>query len=66
MKEAPKVEVYLMKNEYSPTGLGEPTLPPAGGAIANALKAATGNRLYKQPFIKSPELLKPKQQEIIG
>ena len=66
MKEAPKVEVHMMQNEYSPTGLGEPTLPPAGGAIANAFKAATGNRLYKQPFAKYPELLKPKQQEIIG
>ncbi len=66
MKEAPEVEVHMMQNEYSPTGLGEPTLPPAGGAIANAFKAATGNRLYKQPFVKYPELLKPKQQEIIG
>ncbi|MBS9463546.1 xanthine dehydrogenase family protein molybdopterin-binding subunit [Flagellimonas sp. 389] len=66
MKEAPVVETFLMENEYSPTGLGEPTLPPAGGAVANALKAATGNRLYKQPFTKTPELLKMPQKEIIG
>ncbi|UII75869.1 molybdopterin-dependent oxidoreductase [Flagellimonas sp. HMM57] len=66
MKEAPVVETFLMENEYSPTGLGEPTLPPAGGAVANALKAATGNRLYKQPFTKTPELLKVPQKEIIG
>ncbi len=66
MKEAPKVEVHFIQNELSPTGLGEPTLPPAGGAVANALKAATGNRLYQQPFSKNPELLKPKEQEIIG
>jgi isoquinoline 1-oxidoreductase beta subunit len=66
MKEAPEVEVHFIENELSPTGLGEPTLPPAGGAVANALKAATGNRLYQQPFTKNPELLKPKKQEILG
>lgn len=66
MKEAPLVETHFIKNELSPTGLGEPTLPPAGGAVANAFKAATGNRLYKQPFIKTPELLKVPSKEIIG
>lgn len=66
MKEVPEVETHFIKNELSPTGLGEPTLPPAGGAIANAFKAATGNRLYKQPFTKTPELLKVPDKEIIG
>ena len=66
MKEAPEVEVHFVENELSPTGLGEPTLPPAGGAIANALKAATGNRLYQQPFSKNPELLIPGKKELIG
>lgn len=66
MKEAPKVETHFIQNEIAPTGLGEPTLPPAGGAISNAFKAATGNRLYNQPFSKFPELLKPKKQEILG
>ncbi|WP_136465168.1 xanthine dehydrogenase family protein molybdopterin-binding subunit [Flagellimonas onchidii] len=66
MKEAPVVETYFIQNDLSPTGLGEPTLPPAGGAIANAFKAATGNRLYKQPFTKTPELLKVPEKEIIG
>jgi isoquinoline 1-oxidoreductase beta subunit len=66
MKEVPEVETHLIKNTHSPTGLGEPTLPPAGGAIANAFKAATGNRLYKQPFSKFPDLLKGPVKEIIG
>ncbi len=66
MKEVPEVETYFMENEHSPTGLGEPTLPPAGGAVANALKAATGNRFYIQPFTKTPELLKVPEKEIIG
>lgn len=66
MNEIPRVDVHFVHNELSPTGLGEPTLPPAGGAIANALKAATGKRLYYQPFNKYPELLNIPAQEIIG
>ncbi len=55
--EAPRVEVHYIKNELSPTGLGEPSLPPAGGAVANALYKATGQRLYKQPFVKEIKLI---------
>ena len=66
MKEAPEVAIYFVQNELAPTGLGEPTLPPAGGAVANALKAATGKRLYKQPFTNYPELLTLPNKEIIG
>lgn len=51
MNETPQVEVHFVKNELSPTGLGEPGLPPAGGAVANAIYKAIGKRLYKQPFI---------------
>ena len=53
MNETPKVDTYFVENELSPTGLGEPGLPPAGGALANAIKDATGQILTKQPFIKS-------------
>ncbi len=66
MKEIPVVETYFIENDLAPTGLGEPTLPPAGGALANALKAATGKRLYSQPFSKFPELLSVPSKEIIG
>ncbi len=66
MREVPKVETHLIQNELAPTGLGEPTLPPAGAAVANALKAATGNRFTQQPFSKFPELMKVPAKPIIG
>ena len=52
MSEAPKnIDIYFVKNEIDPTGLGEPTFPPVFGAVANALYQATGKRHYKQPFL---------------
>ncbi len=52
MGEQPAVEVHFVKSNNDPTGLGEPTLPPAGGAVANAFYRATGQRIYVQPFVK--------------
>lgn len=50
--QAPEeIEVFFVENNISPTGLGEPGLPPAAGALANALYKATGERYYHQPFI---------------
>src|SRR5690606_35790373 len=49
--QAPKsIEVFFVENDIDPTGLGEPGLPPAIGALANALFEATGQRYYSQPF----------------
>jgi len=56
MKETPIVETYFIENDIAPTGLGEPALPPAGPAYANAIKAATGVRLTKQPFIENKDV----------
>ena len=66
MKEAPVVETHFVENTLAPTGLGEPTLPPAGAAVANALKAVTGHRFTQQPFTKNPEHLRVQNKEIIG
>jgi isoquinoline 1-oxidoreductase beta subunit len=51
MNEIPEVDVHFVDNGISPTGLGEPALPPAGGAVANAFYKATKQRLRNQPFI---------------
>ena len=51
MKEIPEVDAYFIDNGIDPTGLGEPALPPTGGAVANAIFKATGIRLKQQPFV---------------
>ncbi len=57
-EEAPEaIEIFFVDNGIDPTGLGEPSLPPIGAALANALYKATGTRLYNQPFIKEEGLL---------
>ena len=61
MQETPQVAVHFVQNDKKPTGLGEPGLPPAGGAVANAIHAALGKRLYSQPFINQL-----KKESILG
>ena len=54
MNEIPEVDVHFVNNGMSPTGLGEPALPPTGGAVANAFYKATKQRLRNQPFMEEP------------
>ena len=50
MTEMPKVEVHMVPGGESPTGVGEPGLPPIAPAVSNALFALTGKRLRSLPF----------------
>ena len=54
MKEIPEIDAYFVDNGIDPTGLGEPALPPTGGAVANAIFKATNIRLRNQPFMDEP------------
>jgi isoquinoline 1-oxidoreductase beta subunit len=58
MGQTPKVDVHFVENDIAPTGLGEPTLPPVGAAVANAIYKATGKRLYKIPYTSNMPSIK--------
>jgi CO/xanthine dehydrogenase Mo-binding subunit len=58
MFEMPEVEVYIVDSKESPTGVGEPGLPPIAPAVTNAIFNATGKRIRRLPISDSaPELL---------
>jgi isoquinoline 1-oxidoreductase beta subunit len=50
INEAPPIEVHLVQSKEDPGGMGEPGLPPIAPAVANAIFAASGQRLRKLPF----------------
>ena len=50
LPDAPRVEVHLMPSSEKPGGVGEPGVPVVAPSVANALFAATGQRLRNLPL----------------
>jgi len=51
INEMPRlIEVYIVPSTNPPSGVGEPGTPPIAPAVANAIRAATGQRLRSLPF----------------
>ncbi|MBK7860358.1 MAG: xanthine dehydrogenase family protein molybdopterin-binding subunit [Archangiaceae bacterium] len=50
MHESPVIETHLVQSDERPTGVGELMVPVTPPAVANAVFAATGQRLRAMPF----------------
>jgi isoquinoline 1-oxidoreductase beta subunit len=50
--QCPEITVRGLENGTKIKGIGEPPVPPAAPALANAIFAATGQRLREMPFDK--------------
>ncbi|MGD9294877.1 MAG: molybdopterin-dependent oxidoreductase [Roseobacter sp.] len=52
LRQTPRIEVRSLDRNPKIRGIGEPPVPPAAPALANAIFAATGQRLREMPFQK--------------
>ncbi len=52
LHQCPPIEFKALENNPSIRGFGEPPIPPSAPALANAIFAATGQRIREMPFNK--------------
>ena len=48
--QTPEITVRALQNADQIRGIGEPPVPPAAPALANAIFSVTGQRLREMPF----------------
>jgi isoquinoline 1-oxidoreductase beta subunit len=48
--DAPDIDVVVLNSRTTPSGMGEPPIGPVPAAVANAVFAATGQRLRRLPL----------------
>jgi len=49
---ARKIDVHIVASDAAPTGTGEPGLPTIAPALANAIFAASGQRIRRMPMLR--------------
>jgi isoquinoline 1-oxidoreductase beta subunit len=54
MSAMPRIQVRIIPSDEPPTGVGEPSTPLIAPAVANALFAASGQRLRRMPLVLPP------------
>jgi isoquinoline 1-oxidoreductase beta subunit len=52
LNQCPEIMVKGLENSTKIRGIGEPPVPPAAPALANAIFAATGKRIRELPLNK--------------
>ena len=57
LHQCPVIEVRALENNPTIRGIGEPPVPPAAAALANAIFAATGTRLREMPFFNTVDFV---------
>jgi isoquinoline 1-oxidoreductase beta subunit len=50
MNECPEIETYIVESNEKSGGIGQPGVPCAAAAIANALFAVTGKQIRRLPI----------------
>ena len=48
-RDMPRVETHIVESDAPPSGMGEPPVPVATAAVANALSSAAGRRIRSLP-----------------